>query len=153
MPRFLTRSRVVSLVLLLSFSGSTLSVKYVPSWFPWAGKIRTARQGCRLAHDSCYGSYKMTKEKVVSNALRNTPARGLHLLPLFKINGTAKQCMISDLIQENLEMNGDLLDEDAIAGSAGSVYLGNDFLRDFCWWEGLILFFRGCRDCTNAFDA
>ena len=98
-------------------------VKHIPKWFPGAYFQRQAREGSKTANAVLNTPYIQAKKRYVSN----TPRNSMTLIKLSRHNqleGTDSFCAVSQLIQDNIDADGNIQDEDVIAASVGALYIG-----------------------------
>ena len=98
-------------------------MKHIPKWFPGADFQRQAREGSKTANAVLNTPYIQAKKRYVSNTPRNSMAL-VKLSRYNQLEGTDSLCAVSQLIQDNIDVDGNIQDEDVIAASVGTLYIG-----------------------------
>ena len=98
-------------------------MKHIPKWFPGADFQRQAREGSKTAKAVLNTPYIQAKKRYVSNTPRNSMAL-VKLSRYNQLEGTDSLCAVSQLIQDNIDVDGNIQDEDVIAASVGTLYIG-----------------------------
>ncbi len=95
-----------------------LKVKYVPEWFPGAGFKKVAREANVLSRRVWQEPHEEAKRKFVCGKPRRTIVANFAL----QFDGTARPSLTSNMIEQNLQPDGQITDEDIISQVAGTAY-------------------------------
>ena len=104
-------------------------VKYLPEWFPGADFKKRAREGFVIAREVLNKPYSEAKMRYVRDRkfLFHQKSHNTFLVALHQFDGTCKPCATSQLIEENIDVDGNIKDEDVIAATVGMLYIGKTF--------------------------
>ncbi len=86
-------------------------MNYLPDWFPGAGFKKVAREANALSRRVWLEAHEEAKRKFVCGKRRSTIVANFAL----QFDGTARPSLTSKMIEQNLQENGQILDEDVIS--------------------------------------
>ena len=101
-------------------------MKYLPEWFPGADFKKRAREGFVIAREVLNKPYSEAKIRYVRNRkfLFQLKSHITFIVVFHQFDGTCKPCATSQLIEENIDADGNIKDEDVIAATVGMLYIG-----------------------------